>query len=156
MRREDCEGRESMRLNDLTYAINGAAMEVHKLLGPGLLESAYEQCLCRELMLRGVPFARQYPLPVEYKGLTLECGYRIDILVASLVVVEVKAGEAIHPVHVAQLMTYLQLGGWKIGLLINFNVPVLKDGIIRKVNGLQEADLQRELSFPLSSPRISA
>lgn len=140
-----------MRLNELTYAINGAAMEVHKLLGPGLLESAYEQCLCRELELRGIPFMRQYPLPVEYKGLTLECGYRLDILVAHLVVVEVKAVEAVHPVHIAQLLTYLQLGGWKVGLLINFNVPVLKDGIIRKVNGLEEEELKKEISLPLSS-----
>ena len=127
-----------MRINDLTYAINGAAIEVHRMLGPGLLESAYEECLCRELTLRGIPYQRQYPLPVVYKGVRLECGYRLDLLVANCVPVEIKALEAIHPVHIAQLLTYLQLGGWHVGLLINFNVEVLKDGITRKVNGLEE------------------
>jgi GxxExxY protein len=135
-----------MRLNDLTYAINGAAIEVHRLLGPGLLESAYEECLAREFTLRNIPFERQYPLPVEYKGVRLECGYRLDFLVAKCVVVEVKAVEILHPVFVAQLMTYLQLDGWKVGLLINFNVPVLKEGIFRRINTQTEAELDTDHS----------
>ena len=108
------------------------------MLGPGLLESAYQECLCQELFLRGIPFERQVPLPLEYRGIRLECGYRLDILVASLVVIEVKSVEAIAPIHEAQLITYLRLGGWKVGLLMNFNVVVLKDGIRRKVLGLKE------------------
>jgi GxxExxY protein len=122
-----------MDLNRITEQIIGAAIEVHRALGPGLLESAYEECLCHELRLRSVPFERQRPLPVEYKGIKLECGYRPDLLVADAVVVEIKAIESIEPIHEAQLLTYLKLGGWKLGLLINFNVPVLKDGIRRRV-----------------------
>ena len=98
-----------------------------------MLESAYEECLCRDLELRGVPFERQKPLPVEYKGVKLECGYRLDLLVENVVVVEIKAVAAIEPIHEAQLLTYLRLGGWRTGLLINFNVPVLKNGIRRRV-----------------------
>ncbi len=127
-----------MHPNELTRAIIGAAIEVHRTLGPGLLESAYEECLCRELDLQGIAFERQKPLPLEYKGLKLECGYRIDLLVANTVVVEVKAVEAILPVHEAQLLTYMRLGGWNVGLLINFNVPVLRQGIRRLVLGLKE------------------
>ena len=128
----DTESTE-MDLNKITEQIIGAAIEVHRALGPGLLESAYEECLCQELRLRGVPFARQRPLPVEYKGKKLDCGYRLDLLVADAVVVEIKAVESIEPIHEAQLLTYLKLGGWKLGLLINFNVPVLKDGIRRRI-----------------------
>ena len=120
-------------VNELTHEIIGAAIEVHRSLGPGLLESSYRECLCRELTLRGIGFRREYGLPVEYKGVRLECGYRIDILVADKVVVEIKAVEALAPVHEAQLLTYLRLGGWKVGLLINFNVLVLKDGIRRRI-----------------------
>lgn len=120
-------------LNRITEQIIGAAIEVHKAIGPGLLESAYEECLCRELVLRHIPFERQTPLPVEYKGARLDCGYRLDLLVAGAVVVEIKAVEAIQPIHEAQLLTYLKLGGWKLGLLINFNVPVLRDGIRRRI-----------------------
>ena len=116
-----------------TGAIIAAAIEVHRALGPGLLESVYEECLCRELELRGTPFARQVPIPVEYKGVRSECGYRIDVLVHDEVVVEIKAVEAIHPVHQAQLLTYMKLSGKKVGLLINFCVPVLKDGIVRRI-----------------------
>ncbi len=122
-----------MELNKIAEQIIGAAIEVHKALGPGLLESAYEECLCRELTLREIPFARQRPLPVEYKGVRLDCGYRIDLLVAEAVVVEIKAVGAIEPIHEAQLLSCLRLGGWKLGLLINFNVSVLKDGIRRRV-----------------------
>ena len=117
----------------MTEEIIGAAIEVHRAIGPGLLESAYEECLCHELGLRGISFERQRLLPVEYKGVKLDCGYRLDLLVAKTVVVELKAVESIEPIHEAQLLTYLRIGGWKIGLLINFNVPVLKDGIRRRV-----------------------
>ena len=127
-----------MRINELTELIIGAAIEVHRALGPGLLESAYEECLCRELSLRGISFQRQLPLPVVYKGLTLECGCRIDLLVDGIVVVEIKSVEKLGPIHDAQLLSYLKLGGWKVGLLINFNVPVLKDGIRRKVLDFDE------------------
>jgi GxxExxY protein len=120
-------------VNVITQTIIGAAIEVHRTLGPGLLESAYRKCLCRELELRGLLFEEEKPLPLEYKGLKLEQGYRVDILVGNQVVVEVKAAEIVLPVHEAQLMTYMRLGGWRVGLLINFNVPVLKDGIRRRV-----------------------
>ncbi|WP_322820775.1 GxxExxY protein [Chloroflexus sp.] len=122
-----------MELNSLTEQIIGAAIEVHKELGPGLLESAYEMCLCRELDLRGIPFERQKMLFVEYKGIQLDCSYRLDLLVAQRIVVEIKSVEAIQPIHEAQLSTYLKLGGWRLGLLINFNVPVLKNGIRRRI-----------------------
>ena len=98
-----------------------------------MLESAYEECLCRELSLRSIAFVRQSPLPIQYKGVKLDCGYRIDILVSGLVVVEVKAVARLEPIHEAQLLTYLRLGGWKVGLLINFNVPILKQGIRRRI-----------------------
>ena len=125
-------------VNEIARDIIGAAIEVHRYLGPGLLESAYHRCLARELMVRSVPFQWEWPLPLEYKGMRLECGYRVDLLVAGSVVVEVKAIEAIAPVHEAQLLTYLRLGGWQVGLLINFNVVVLKNGIRRRVLGLRE------------------
>jgi GxxExxY protein len=120
-------------VNELTYEIIGAAIEVHKLLGPGLLESTYRECLCRELALRGMSFRRECGVPLKYKGILLDCGYRVDILVANVVVVEIKAVEALAPVHDAQLLTYLRVGGWKVGLLMNFNVLVLKDGIHRRI-----------------------
>lgn len=122
-----------MELNAITEIIIGAAIEVHRALGPGLLESANEECLCHELTLRKVTFERQKPLPVEYKGVKLDCGYRLDLFVEDAVVVEIKAVDTIQPIHEAQLLTYLKLGGWKLGLLINFNVPVLKDGIRRRI-----------------------
>lgn len=122
-----------MEMNELTEQIIGAAIEVHKHLGPGLLESAYEECLCHELHLRGIPFERQRDLPVEYKGVKLDCGYRLDLLVAGMVVVDIKAVAAIHPIHEAQLLTYMRLGGWHVGLLLNFNVEVLKQGIRRRM-----------------------
>lgn len=125
-----------MKTEELTHRIIGAAIEVHRAIGPGLLESAYEECLCEELTLRQIQFERQRALPVVYKGMRLECGYRLDLLVANIVVVEVKAIENILPIHEAQLLTYLKLGGWKIGLLINFNVPMLKQGIRRLVLNL--------------------
>ncbi|NCC32883.1 MAG: GxxExxY protein [Chloroflexia bacterium] len=117
----------------LSHNVIGAAIEVHRALGPGLLESAYETCLCHELGLRGLSFQRQVPLPLTYKGVQLDCGYRIDLVVAGELLLELKAVEQILPIHEAQLLTYLRLTGIKLGLLINFNVPVLKQGIIRRV-----------------------
>ncbi len=127
-----------MQINDVTREVIGAAMEVHRALGPGLLESAYEECLCHELGLRGLLFERQKALPVVFKEVMLDCGYRLDCLVSNSVVVEIKAVEALLPIHEAQVLTYLKLGGWPVGLLINFNVPALKDGIKRIVLGLKE------------------
>jgi GxxExxY protein len=124
----------SKDINHLTGEVIGAAIEVHKVLGPGLLESAYEECLCRELELRKIPHERQKDLPVEYKGVKLDCGYRLDILVQNTLIVELKACESLQPIHEAQLLTYLKLTGIKLGLLINFNVPLLKQGIRRLVN----------------------
>ena len=116
----------------LTKEIIGAAIEVHRELGPGLLESAYQACLCRELELRGVPFQQKVGLPLTYKGVELDCGYEIDILVEGKVVVELKAVTEMHPVFEAQLLTYMKLSGSRVGLLINFHVPALKDGITRR------------------------
>jgi GxxExxY protein len=116
-----------------TALIIGAAIEVHRQLGPGLLESAYEQCLCHELHICGLPFQRQVDLPVSYKGIKLDCGYKIDLIVCDQVVVELKAIERILPLHEAQLLTYLKLSDKPVGLLINFNVPLLTRGIIRRV-----------------------
>ena len=125
---------DSMDINELTGSVIGAAIEVHKALGPGLLESVYEECLCRELSLRGIPYQRQKEIPIEYKGSKLDCGYRIDILVAETLILEIKACESLQRIHEAQLLTYLKLTGLKVGLVINFNVPVLKEGIKRISN----------------------
>ena len=125
-----------MRLlhEDLTGKIIGAAIEVHKELGPGLLESAYEECLCYELGIRELKNHRQMPLPLRFKGVNLECGYRIDILVEDSVVLELKSVSEVNDLHRAQLLTYLRLSNKRAGLLLNFNVPVLKDGgIVRMV-----------------------
>ena len=111
-----------MRVNDLTGVIIGAAIEVHRALGPGLLESAYQECLCRELELRGVRFKRQLPVPLEYKGVRMEKAYPLDLLVEEFCVVEIKSVESLHPIDEAQLLTYMRLGSWRIGLLLNFNV----------------------------------
>lgn len=119
--------------SQLTHNIIGAAMEVHRALGPGLLESAYEICLCHELGLRGLSFQRQVALPLTYKGVQLDCGYRIDLIVADIVLLELKAVEQVLPIHEAQLLTYLRLTKIKLGLIINFNVPVLKQGIVRRM-----------------------
>ena len=129
---------ETAHLNQISHSVIGAAIEVHRALGPGLLESAYQQCMYRELAVREIPFDHEMPLPLEYKGLILPCGYRLDLLVGAAVVVEIKSIEAIAPIHLAQLLTYMRLGGWKLGPLINFNVEGLKQGIRRRVLGLQE------------------
>lgn len=118
---------------ELTPAIIGAAIDVHRALGPGLLEAVYEECLARELTIRGIPFECQKPIPLVYRGLKLECGYRLDLLVAGRIVVEIKAIETVAPIHESVMLTYLRLSGCRIGLLINFHVPVLKDGIRRFV-----------------------
>ena len=116
-----------------TDRIIGAAIEVHKILGPGLLESAYQVCMEHESALRNIPFERLVDLPLNYKGVALDAGYQIDLVYDKRVVVELKAVERIIPVHEAQLLTYMRLTGIRVGLLINFNVPVLKDGIYRRV-----------------------
>ena len=118
---------------ELTERIISAGIEVHKYLGPGLLESAYEQCLCHELYLRGIKFQRQRSLPLEYKGIKLDCSYRLDILVEGQIVIELKTIEKILPVHQAQLLTYLKLLPAKVGLILNFREARLKDGICRLV-----------------------
>jgi len=124
-----------MKENDISGKIIGCAIEVHKALGPGLLESAYEECLFYELKEAGIRVERQKPLPVVYKEVKLEAGYRIDLLVEGKVVVELKAVEALNDVHTAQVLTYLKLSGCKLGLLMNFNVTKLVDGIRRYKNG---------------------
>ncbi len=118
---------------NLTRQIIGAAIEVHQHLGPGLLESAYESCLVHELTERGLTVQRQVNVPVRYKNASFDCDYRVDLVVNDRVVVELKAVETVHPIHEAQLMTYLRLSGKRVGLLINFNVRLLKDGITRRV-----------------------
>jgi GxxExxY protein len=118
---------------ELSYKIWGAALAVHKALGPGLLESAYEACLCYELGQRGMTYQCQVPLPVIYNGVHIDCGYRLDVVVEDTVILELKSIEHVLPVHEAQLMTYLRLSGKKVGLLINFNVFSLKEGTIRRV-----------------------
>src|SRR5438270_4841755 len=127
------EAQSKLLHSGLTEQIIGAAIEVHRVLGPGLLESAYEECLCRELGLRALPFKRQVDLPVEYKGVKLDCGYRIDLVVSNAVVVELKCVERLLPVHDAQLITYLKLTGIQVGLLFNFYTEVLtRGGVVRK------------------------
>jgi GxxExxY protein len=117
--------------NDISGKIIGAAIEVHKKLGPGLLESAYEECLCCEMELRGIEFKRQVPLSLNYKGIVLDCGYRLDLLVEDKVIVELKSIEGLEPIHEAQMLTYLKLRNAWLGLIINFNVI----GVRRLVNG---------------------
>jgi len=117
--------------------IIGAAIEVHKHLGPGLLESTYEECLCHEFLLRGIRFDRQKLLPLQYKGSHLDCGYRLDIVAENKIILEIKACENIHPIHKAQLLTYLKLSKINLGLILNFNTSVMKDGIVRMVNDLK-------------------
>lgn len=123
-----------MELNEITEKIIGCAINVHRVLGPGLLESTYEVCLVHELNKAGLNVRSQVALPVVYDGITLEAGYRIDILVEESVIVELKTVDAIHPIHEAQVISYLKLSGKKVGLLINFNVKMVKDGIRRLVN----------------------
>jgi GxxExxY protein len=129
-------------MNDvrLTHAVIGAAIEIHRSLGPGLLEAVYEECMAREFTLLGIPCERQKPIPLIYKDLKLECGYRLDFLVCKRLVVEIKSIESIAPIHEAVMLTYLRLSESPLGLLINFNVPVLKEGIRRFVWHYEEKD----------------
>jgi GxxExxY protein len=128
----------TMDINRLSSDIIGAAIEVHKHLGPGLLESVYEQCLCSELSSRHLSFESQKPLPVLYKGKKLDCGFRLDIIVEGSIILELKTCEKLEPIHTAQLLTYLRLSGLNLGLLLNFYVPVMRDGIVRVVNNFKE------------------
>lgn len=127
-----------MTMNELTQTIIGAAIQVHKTLGPGLLESVYEFCLAHELQKLNIPVERQKPIPVVYDGQKLECGFRADLLVDNRVIVECKSKEALHPVDISQVLSHLRLLNLQVGLLINFHVVVLKDGIKRVVNNYQE------------------
>jgi GxxExxY protein len=126
------------RLNKISEIVIGAAIDVHRALGPGLLESAYESCLVFELAQRGLKVEQQKPLPIVYREVRLDCGYRIDMLVENQVIIEVKSIDALLPIHKAQLLSYLKLSGCHLGLLINFNVRVLKDGVVRVVNSFPE------------------
>jgi GxxExxY protein len=136
--------------NDISYLIRQAAYEIHMALGPGLLESVYETLMCHELRKRGLAVQAQVALPVVYDGLRLENGFRMDLVVENKVVVELKSVEVLLEVHHMQLLTYLKLSGYKLGLLINFNVPLIKAGIFRKVNGLPEQ------SAPSAQPSASS
>ena len=126
-----------MEENELATDIIGAAIEVHRTLGPGMLESTYQQCLARELDLLGIPYTKELPVTLEYKGMQVEQAYRLDFVVNDLIVVELKSVHAIEPVHKAQLLTYLKWSGKRLGLLMNFNVPVLRSGIHRVVHNLR-------------------
>jgi GxxExxY protein len=122
-----------LRYEELTERILGAVIEVHKVLGSGLMESAYEECLCHELNLRDLQFERQLTVPVSYKGVNLDCGYKLDLLIEDTVILELKCVERITSVHEAQLLTYMKLLTKPVGFIINFNVPVMRAGIVRKV-----------------------
>src|SRR5580698_8454565 len=130
---------ERERLDSITRRIIGAAIEVHRRLGPGLLESAYEACLTYELQQAGIQVERQKPLPVIYREVKLDCGYRIDLVVEDEIIVEIKAVEKLLPIHEAQLLSYLRLAKKKVGLLMNFHVPVIKNGVKRIVNEFPDA-----------------
>ena len=129
----DTETRSKLLHEELTERVIGAAIEVHRALGPGLLESAYEECLCHELHLRGLAFQRQVPLPVNYKGINLDCGYRLDLLIEDLLILELKCVDHILPVHEAQLLTYLKMTHKRVGLIIFYVATLVRGGIVRKV-----------------------
>jgi len=135
---ESAELKENEKLNKISEAVISAAIEVHRALGPGLLESAYEACLTFELVQHGFRVERQKPLPVVYRTVELDCGYRLDLLVEDSVIVEIKAIDSLGPIHQAQLLSYLKLSGYKLGLLINFHVRVLKDGVRRMVDNFPD------------------
>jgi GxxExxY protein len=120
--------------NEISHKIIGLAIDVHKALGPGLLESAYKECLFYEIKLSGIVVIKEKPMPLIYKEVTMDCGYRIDLVIMDKLVVEVKSVECINEIHIAQTLTYIKLGGFKLGLLINFNTILLKDGIKRLIN----------------------
>ena len=129
MHHEEHEGHEGMEFSELSNRVIGCAIEVHRELGPGLLESTYEQCLAHELSLTGITFSIQHPLPVQYKGIRLDCGYRVDVLVEDKMILELKSVDELKGIHEAQLLTYMKLAGISQGLLINFNVRRLKQGL---------------------------
>ena len=137
---------ETQRVNEITEKVIGACIDIHRQLGPGLLESAYEECLCYDLSTLGLAFERQKDLPVAYKQVRLACGYKIDIVVESLVIIELKAVEKLLPIHEAQLLTYLKLSDLSVGLLINFNVPALKQGLKRIANNFPDVSAPQRLS----------
>ncbi len=120
-----------MEENEITHRIIGVALKVHSLLGPGLLESSYKEVLCHKLIESGLTVEKEKPIPLTIEGVYLECGYRLDLLVENKVIIEIKSADAIHPIHIAQVLTYLRVGKFHLGLLINFNVLHLKDGIKR-------------------------
>jgi GxxExxY protein len=126
-------------MNRITETVIGCCIEIYKTLGPGLLESAYEECLCHELHLAGLRFEKQRPLPVRYKGVRLDYGYRLDIIVEQCIILEIKSVDRLTSVHQAQMLTYLKMTGLTLGLLINFNIPALKTGIRRIVNNFDDA-----------------
>jgi GxxExxY protein len=128
-----------MDINQLSSRVIGAAIEVHKAIGPGLLESAYETCLCHELTLREIKFEKQKPLGICYKDVSLDAGYRLDVVVEDTIILELKSCEKLEPIHKAQLLTYLKLSRLNLGLLLNFNVPVMRDGIVRIVNEFDDS-----------------
>jgi len=130
---DGAEEEVGMEFDALSNRVIGCALEVHRALGPGLLESSYEQCLAYELSLAKIAFELQRPLPIDYKGIRLDCGYRVDVLVEDALILELKAVDALLPIHEAQLLTYLRLSGKRTGILINFNVELLKRGIKRMV-----------------------
>jgi len=130
--------RLKMTYKEISYAVIGAAMSVHKELGPGLLEKAYQECLCYEIAKLGLHVEKEIPMPLVYKGVQLDCGFRLDILVEDCLVVETKAVRVINEIHLVQLLSYLKQGDYRLGLIINFNTVVLKNGIQRVVNGLHE------------------
>ncbi len=144
----DTEPRSKLLHEKLTEKILGAAIEVHRALGPGLLESAYEECLCREFNLGGLAFQRQVALPVEYKGVKLDCGYRLDLVVEDAVILELKCVEHVLPVHEAQLLTYLKLTGKHVGIIINFNVATLVRGRNSKKGFVKRSVLLRASVSP--------
>jgi GxxExxY protein len=122
-------GKKMQPYKELSSMVIGCAIEVHRHLGPGLLESTYEQCLAHELRLNNIPFRLQYPLPVEYKGLQLDCGYRVDLFIDDKIILELKSVDELHGIHQAQILTYMKLAGIRQGYLVNFNVKRLKDGL---------------------------
>jgi len=131
--------KDSEKINEITEQIIGSAINVHRVLGPGLLESAYETCLGFEIASRGLRVEQQKALPVVYRDVKLDCGYRLDLVVENSVVIELKAIEKILPIHKAQLLSYLKLSGLKVGLLINFHTKILKDGLVRLVNNFSDS-----------------
>ena len=130
---EEREEHEGRAFEQISHRVIGCAIEVHRVLGPGLLESSYQRCLSHELELNGIAHACEAPLPLDYKGISLDCGYRVDVLVGSDLIIELKSVRKIDPIHEAQILTYMKLSGIRTGLMFNFNVTRLKDGMKRYV-----------------------